>query len=332
MAGIGSRLRPHTLTVPKPLVPVAGKPIVQRLVEDIAKVVSEPLDNIAFIVGPSQQFFGEEVQKNLLEVAKKLGAKGSIHVQSEALGTAHAIYQAEQALTGNVIVAFADTLFRADFKLDASVDGTIWVKEVEDPRAFGVVQLDSDGIIEDFVEKPENPLSNLAIIGIYYFKDGEAVKSEIKHLLDNNIMEKGEYQLTNVLDSLKDKGAKFTPGKVIEWWDCGNKNATVNTNQRVLANASEKLIADSVENTNSEIIEPCYIGEGVKLINAKVGPYVSIGNNTTIENSVIENSIIQTEAHIKNANITNSMVGNKAHYDGSANEISIGDYSTQKIG
>jgi glucose-1-phosphate thymidylyltransferase len=298
----------------------------------MAKVVSEPLDNIAFIVGPSQQFFGEEVQYNLLVVAKQLGAKGSIHVQSEALGTAHAIYQAEQVLTGNVIVAFADTLFRADFKLDASVDGTIWVKEVEDPRAFGVVQLDSDGIIEDFVEKPENPLSNLAIIGIYYFKDGESVKSEIKYLLDNKIMEKGEYQLTNVLDSLKDKGAKFTPGKVIEWWDCGNKNATVNTNQRVLANASEKLISDSLENTNSEIIEPCYIGEGVKLINAKVGPYVSIGDNTTIEDSVIANSIIQTEAHIINANITNSMVGNKAHYDGSANEISIGDYSTQKIG
>ena len=332
MAGIGSRLRPHTLTVPKPLVPVAGKPIVQRLVEDIAKVVSEPLDNIAFIVGPSQQFFGEEVQKNLLEVAKKLGANGSIHVQSEALGTAHAIYQAEQALTGNVIVAFADTLFRADFKLDASVDGTIWVKEVEDPRAFGVVQLDADGVIEDFVEKPENPKSNLAIIGIYYFNDGDAVKAEIKHLLDNKIMEKGEYQLTNVLDSLKDKGAKFTPGKVIEWWDCGNKNATVNTNQRVLANATEKLVSDTVELTNSKIIEPCYIGEGVKLINATVGPYVSIGDNTTIEESVVDNSIIQTESHIINANITNSMIGNKAYYDGSSNEVSIGDYCTQKLG
>ena len=332
MAGIGSRLRPHTLTVPKPLVPVAGKPIVQRLVEDIAKVVSEPLENIAFIVGPSEQFFGKEVQEHLLEVAKKLGAKGSIHIQSEALGTAHAIYQAEQVLKGNVIVAFADTLFRADFKLDASVDGTIWVKEVEDPRAFGVVQLDADGIIEDFVEKPENPQSNLAIIGIYYFKDGDALKSELKHLIDNNIKEKGEYQLTNALDSLKDKGAKFTPGKVIEWWDCGNKNATVNTNQRVLANSNEKLVSDSVKNIHSEIIEPCYIGENVQLINAKVGPYVSIGDNSIIENSVVDNTIIQTESHIINAKITNSMIGNKAYYDGSANELSIGDYCTQKIG
>ncbi len=332
MAGIGSRLRPHTLTVPKPLVPVAGKPIVQRLVEDIAKVVDEPLDKIGFIVGPNQQFFGPEVQEHLLEVAQKLGATGSIHVQSEALGTAHAIYQAEQVLTGNVIVAFADTLFRADFKLDANADGTIWVKEVEDPRAFGVVQLDADGFIEDFVEKPANPKSNLAIIGIYYFKNGDAVKAEIKNLLDNKIMEKGEYQLTNVLDNLKDQGAKFTTGKVIEWWDCGNKNATVHTNQRVLANASGKLIADDVKITNSEIIEPCYIGEGVTLINAKVGPYVSIGDNTTIEDSVVNNSIIQTESHIINANLTNSMIGNKAYYDGSANEVSIGDHCTQKIG
>ncbi|MGB0849727.1 MAG: sugar phosphate nucleotidyltransferase [Bacteroidia bacterium] len=332
MAGIGSRLRPHTLTVPKPLVPVAGKPIVQRLVEDIAKVVNEPLNEIAFVVGPNEQFFGAEVKSLLLEVAEKLGGKGSIHIQSEALGTAHAIYQAKQALTGNVIVAFADTLFRADFKLDASVDGTIWVKEVEDPRAFGVVQLDCDGIIEDFVEKPENPQSNLAIIGIYYFKDGDALKSEIQHLLDNDIKEKGEYQLTNALDSLKDKGSKFTPGKVIEWWDCGNKNATVNTNQRVLANATEKLVSDSVQLENSEIIEPCFIGENVRLKNAKVGPYVSIGDNTVVENSVIDNTIIQTESHIQNANITNSMIGNKAFYDGSANEVSIGDFSTQKIG
>ena len=332
MAGIGSRLRPHTLTVPKPLVPVAGKPIVQRLVEDIAKVVNEPLEEIAFVIGPNEQFFGKEVQDHLLAVAAKLGAKGSINVQSEALGTAHAIYMAKQALSGNIIIAFADTLFRADFKLDSSADGTIWVKEVEDPRAFGVVQLDANGIIEDFVEKPENPQSNLAIIGIYYFKDGASVLKEIQYLLDNKIMENGEYQLTNVLESLKNQGCNFTPGKVIEWWDCGNKNATVNTNQRVLANATEKLVSDTLKSANSEIIEPCYIGENVQLKNAKIGPYVSIGDNTIIEDSVVENTIIQTNSHLINANIKNSMIGNNAYYDGSANEISIGDYSTQKLG
>ncbi|MDC0468211.1 sugar phosphate nucleotidyltransferase [Bacteroidia bacterium] len=331
MAGIGKRMRPHTLTVPKPLLHIAGKPIVQRLVEDIAKVVNEPLNEIAFIVGPSEQFFGKEIQAHLLDVAAKLGAKGSINVQHEALGTAHAIYQAKQALDGNVIVAFADTLFRADFKLDASVDGTIWVKEVEDPRAFGVVQLDDEGTIVNFVEKPENPESNLAIIGIYYFKDGASVLREIEYLLDNDIREKGEYQLTNVLDSLKNQGCKFVPGKVEEWWDCGNKNATINTNQRVLATISDEvLVSDQITNEGSEIIEPCFIGKEVKLVNAKVGPYVSIGDGSVIENSTIENTIIYSHAHIQNASMKNSMIGNHVEYNGSAKELSLSDYSTQK--
>ncbi len=332
MAGIGKRMRPHTLTVPKPLLPVAGKPIVQRLVEDIAKMVNEPLDEIAFVIGDNEQFFGKEVQQHLLDVAEKLGARGSINFQKEALGTAHAIYSAKQALNGKVIVAFADTLFRADFVLDASVDGTIWVKEVEDPRAFGVVKLDEEGFIEDFVEKPENPESNLAIIGIYYFKDGMELRKEIEYLLDNNITEKGEFQLTNALDSLKNAGRKFMPGKVIEWWDCGNKNATVHTNQRVLANANgTPLVDSSLENNNSTIIKPCYIGKNVKLINSTVGPYVSIGDNSVIEDSVIENSIIQTYAMIRNAKLENSMIGNHVEFDGNANQVSISDFSTQRI-
>jgi glucose-1-phosphate thymidylyltransferase len=329
MAGMGKRMRPHTLTTPKPLIRIAGKPIVQRLVEDIAKVIKGDIDEIAFIIGEN---FGPEVEADLLKIAESLDAKGSINYQVEALGTAHAVYCAKQALDGEVIVAFADTLFRADFTLDKSVDGTIWVQEVEDPRAFGVVKLNDDGLIIDFVEKPENPESNLAIIGIYHFKDGARLKSEIEHILDNDIREKGEYQLTNALDNMKNDGLKFAPGQVIEWWDCGNKNATVFTNQRVLANANgTPLVDSSLNNEGSEIIEPCFIGKNVKLINSKVGPYVSIGDNSTIENSVIENTIIQTNTKISNANIDNSMIGNFVEYDGRSNQLSISDYSTQKF-
>ncbi|MFY7816298.1 MAG: sugar phosphate nucleotidyltransferase, partial [Chryseobacterium taeanense] len=135
MAGRGSRLRPHTLTVPKPLIPIAGKPIVQRLVEDIAKVAGEEIEEVAFIIGD----FGHEIEKSLIHIAEKLGAKGSIYYQNDPLGTAHAIKCAEQSMTGNVVIAFADTLFRADFILDKNSDGVIWVKSVEDPSAFGVV-------------------------------------------------------------------------------------------------------------------------------------------------------------------------------------------------
>ena len=165
MAGRGSRLRPHTLTVPKPLVPIAGKPIVQRLVEDITKVCGEKVDEIAFIIGD----FGTQVEKDLVAIAESLGAKGSIYHQEEALGTAHAILCAKDSLKGNVVVAFADTLFRADFTLDSSADGIIWVNQIDDPSAFGVVKLNTENVITDFVEKPKEFVSDLAIIGIYYF-------------------------------------------------------------------------------------------------------------------------------------------------------------------
>ncbi|MFQ3575583.1 MAG: nucleotidyltransferase family protein, partial [Cytophagales bacterium] len=161
MAGMGKRMRPHTLTVPKPLVPIAGKAIVHRLVEDIVKVCGEPVEEVAFIIGN----FGKEVEDRLIGIASQVGAKGSIYYQHEALGTAHAIYCAEKSLSGKVVVAFADTLFKADFKLDSSEEGIIWVQKVEDPRPFGVVKIGNDGSITDFVEKPENFVSDLAIIG-----------------------------------------------------------------------------------------------------------------------------------------------------------------------
>ena len=333
MAGMGKRMRPHTLTVPKPLIPVAGKAIVQRLVEDIATVCNEPLEEIAFIIGPS---FGKEVEKMLVGVAEKLGAKGSIWYQEEALGTAHAIMCAAPVLDGKVVVAFADTLFKADFKLDSSQEGIIWVQKIDDPRAFGVVKVDSEGHITDFVEKPQTFVSDLAIIGIYYFRDGAYLRNELQYLLDNDIRDKGEYQLTNALENMKVKGTKFSPGKVTEWLDCGNKDATVYTNQRVLEfrKDSEQLISPSLTNENSTIIQPCFIGENVVLRNSTVGPHASIGSNSLVENSVIQNCIAQSGVKIRNAKIKNSMIGTAAEVSGNGQEmeLSISDYSTINLG
>lgn len=324
MAGRGSRLRPHTLTIPKPLIPIAGKPIVQRLVEDITKVCGEPVDEIAFIIGD----FGKEVETLLVSIAESLGAKGSIYFQEEALGTAHAILCAENSLTGKVVVAFADTLFKADFKMDDSAEGIIWVNKIDDPRAFGVVKLNENNIITDFVEKPQEFVSDLAIIGIYYFKDGAYLKNELQYLIDNNITEKGEYQLTNALENMKQKGTKFAPGKVIEWLDCGNYAATVYTNQRVLEFIKNETIIDaSLQKENAVIIEPCYIGKNVKITNSVVGPHVSIGDNCQVANSVIKNSLIQTNTSINNANIVDSMLGNYAKINKKPQELSVGDYN-----
>ena len=328
MAGRGSRLRPHTLTVPKPLIPIAGKPIVHRLVEDIAGVINQEIDEIAFIIHES---FGKQVEKDLVEIAEKLGAKGTIYYQNEALGTAHAIMCAKASMQGPIVVAYADTLFRADFSLDTTADSVIWVKQVDDPSAFGVVQLNDKNEIVDFVEKPNEFVSDLAIIGIYYFKSGETLRAELQYLLDNNVVKGGEYQLTDALENMKQKGMKFVPGKVDEWMDCGNKNVTVDTNNRMLHfihnDAEETMIAETVRIDNSEIIPPCYIGENVVLINSIVGPNVSLGNGTHLTNTKIKNSLVQTHAHIKNAKLDNAMIGNHASFDGDFTSISIGDYS-----
>ncbi|AHM62582.1 nucleotidyl transferase [Flammeovirgaceae bacterium 311] len=328
MAGRGTRMRPHSLTIPKPLIPIAGKPIAQRLVEDIAGIAQQKIDNIGFVIHPS---FGADVEVHLKQVAAQLGAKGHVFYQEKALGTAHAIQCAQDLLEGNCIVAFADTLFKADFTLDNTKDGIIWVQKVEDPRPFGVVKVNEDGNITDFVEKPQQYISDLAIIGIYYFKDGAWLRKEIQHLLDNNIKDKGEFQITNALENMKQKGAQLVPGQVDEWLDCGNKDVTVYTNQRYLEFIKDKeLVAKSAKINNSVIIPPCFIGENVELHNSVVGPYVSIGTNTSIANSRIENSIIQENSSLKDLLLKNSMIGNHVIYEGRAADLSVGDYNVIK--
>lgn len=325
MAGMGKRMRPHTLTTPKPLLPVAGKPIVHWLIEDIAEVCGEPIEEIAFVTGR----FGEDTETRLVEIAESVGAKGSIHYQDEALGTAHAILCAREALKGDVIVAFADTLFRARFHLDKTHDGVIWVHKVANPSSFGVVKYNEQNIITDFVEKPTEFVSDLAIIGIYYFHSGETLEKELQFLIDNNIREKGEYQLTNALENMKNKGMKFVPGAVDEWWDCGNKDATVHTNMRLLETRAELFEVPAERfNGGTKIIQPCFIGENVTISGSTIGPFVSVGDNTVLENCVIENSIIQNNSRLCNMEIQNSMIGNHVSMDGKSREFSIGDYST----
>lgn len=327
MAGRGSRLRPHTLTVPKPLIPIAGKPIVHRLVEDIAKVLNQDIEEIAFIIHES---FGKKVEEDLIAIAEKLGSKGTIYYQNEALGTGHAIMCAKDSLSGPAVIAYADTLIRANFNLDQSADSVIWVKQVDQPEAFGVINLNEANEIVELVEKPKEFVSDLAVIGIYYFKDVGVLKNELQSVLDNNIIHGGEYQINDGIKQMMAKGMKFVPGEVDEWMDCGNKEVTVETNSRMLGflhEDGENLIADSVRLENATVIPPCYIGEDVTVINSVIGPNVSLGKGTHVTNSKIQNSLIQTHAHIKNAQLNNAMIGNHVNFDGDFTSISLGDYS-----
>lgn len=326
MAGLGKRMRPHTLTTPKPLIPVAGKPIVQHLVEYLAAIAGDEIEHIAYVVGD----FGKETEKNLIKIAEDLGAKGSIHYQDDPLGTAHAILCAREHLKGRVVIAFADTLFYTDFKIPEEADGVIWVKKVENWQQFGVVKVGKEGYITEFVEKSPTYVSDLAIIGIYYFKDGENLKKELQHLLDHDIKDKGEYQLTTAMENMKQKGLKLYPGEVNEWLDCGNKDATIDTNRAVLEhNRNERLIDKTAVIENSVIIPPSFIGAHAVVRNSVVGPFVSIGEKTTIENCNLRNSIIQSNTRVKNKMLEKSMVGNHTNINGHIDELSAGDYTTQ---
>ncbi|MFT5860898.1 MAG: glucose-1-phosphate thymidylyltransferase [Flavobacteriaceae bacterium] len=330
MAGRGSRLRPHTLTVPKPLVPVAGQPIVHRLVKDIAEVVGDKIEEVAFILG-DPAFFGDEVVASLTELAEGLGAKASIYRQLDPLGTGHAIMCAKDSLEGPAVVAYADTLIQAEFNLDPSADAVIWVKQVDRPEAYGVVKLDDNDQITQLVEKPAEFVSDLAVIGIYYFKKIEELKVELQHVLDNNIIHGGEYQINDGILGMMAKGKIFKTGQVDQWMDCGNKKVTVETNAQVLQNEQMKgndHVHTSVKSENSVIIPPCFIGENVTLVNSVVGPYASVGADTKITNSRLENSIVQHETNISNASIKDSMIGSKVNYNGLARDLSLGDYST----
>lgn len=327
MAGRGTRLRPHTLTVPKPLVEIAGKSIVQRLVEDLVATYGQVVEEIAFITGD----FGQKVEKELIALAESLGAKGYIHHQQEKLGTAHAIMCAKEHLNGQVIVAFADTLFKSDFVLDVEQESVLWVQQIENPSAYGVVTLDDEGYATGFVEKPSTFVSDLAIIGIYYFRDAEKLRDELQYLLDNDLRYKGEYQITDALENMRKKGTKFRTQAIQEWLDCGNKNAVVYATERVLATKEDAAtLAPNIKTENSTIIPPCFIDTNVVIKNSVIGPYVSIGRHTVIENSIICKSIIQDHAIVNNVVTQNSMLGSHTEYIAKKSELSLSDFSKFK--
>ena len=329
MAGRGSRLRPHTLTIPKPLVPVAGIPIVEQLVRDIAGVVNQAIEEVAFVLG-DPAFFGDEIVAQLLKIASDIGAKGTIYRQLEPLGTGHAIMCAAPSLSGPAVVAYADTLIRAKFQLDPEADSIIWVKKVAQPEAYGVVQLNEQGAITELVEKPKNFVSDLAVIGIYYFKAIEKLKVALQTVLDEKLTHGGEYQINDGIKRLMSAGDLFLPGEVDEWMDCGNKQITLETNSKMLGfleAEGNEMIDPSAVLENATVISPCYIGPNVQLKNVTLGPGVSIGTGTVIENATVTHSLIQNNSTISNATLHRAMIGNHVIFDGRFTEISLGDYT-----
>ncbi len=326
MAGKGKRLRPHTLTTPKPLIPIAGKPIVARLVEEIARLYAGPIGHIGFVI----QSLTPDIQAQLQAIAQTVGAQAHFYEQNEALGTAHAILCAQELLQKQVLIGFADTLFQSQVSLDISQESIIWVKKVQDPSAFGVVKLGPDRVVKAFIEKPTSFVSDLAIIGLYYFQEGLVLKKAIQQIMEQGRLYAGEYQLTDALMLMQQQDVRFATQEVDEWLDCGNKVATLHANKRYLTflQGHKDLVASSARIHNSVIIPPVYLGQEVVLRNAVVGPYVSVGNHTYIENSRIQDSLIQEHSIISHANLQDSMLGNYVEVKGKVAELDIGDYNT----
>ena len=332
MAGRGSRLRPHTLSTPKPLIPVAGVPIVYQLVREIAQVVNAPITEIGFVLG-DPAFFGSEVEKSLTELALELGAEPYFFRQDKPLGTGHAVLCAKELLEGPAVVAYADTLIRANLNLDPTADAVIWVKQVKKPEAFGVVQLDHEHKINNLIEKPQSFISDLAVIGIYYFKEIERLKGSLEKFSNKKLEEGKEYQINDGILDMISQGAIIKPGEVTHWMDCGNPRATIETNAKILALKQEEgveLIHPSVKLENSKIIPPCFIADKVHIKNSTIGPGVSIGEGSYIENAHLKNTLIQNHCYITALNTEEAMIGRHVHYNGNPTFVSMGDYSELK--
>lgn len=307
MAGRGTRLRPHTNTIPKPLLKLCGKSIIEWIVEEIKISTNNPIEEIHFIIGE----FGKEVEKLLINTAEKIGSKGFIHYQHEALGTAHAIYCAKEALQDVVFVVFADTIFKGKINIDKNVDGIIWTMLVDNPEKYGVVRKDENDIISEFVEKPKNFVSKNAIVGLYYFKEAQKLKFELQHLIENNLRENNEFQLTNCLETLKAKGDILKCAELEEWLDCGNKNELLATNSRIVE-------ISGIKN---------YIAETSNVINSKIKGFSTIEENVIIENSDLDNCIVFEGAEIKNSKLNNSIIGSFCKVNNAKGRMFLGDHS-----
>jgi len=322
MAGRGTRLRPHTLVTPKPLFSINGKSIVQRLIEKLTESFDEPIEEIAFVIGD----FGKAVEMQLKQIAEDNGARANIYYQTKPLGTAHAVFCAQESLEGPVVVAFADTLFYSEFKISPDSDSVIWTKRVENPESFGVVTTDTNNCVTDFVEKPETFVSDQAIIGIYYFKDGLLLKNALSDLINNKQTVGGEYQITDALQTLKNKGTVFNAQDVNEWLDCGNSQAVLDTTESIFDN-EEHYVSDEAIVKDSMILPPCHIQSGAVIENSIIGPYVTVENNTEIDSSVIKSSILREFSIISNSVLTRSIVGKHAEIIKKPKIYDVGSYT-----
>ncbi len=321
MAGRGTRLRPHTHVTPKPLLPVLGITIVERIVRTFVNLVPHKITDAVFVLGD----FPAEVQEKLTEMCTKMGIDSEFGFQKEALGTAHAVYCAAEHLDGELIVIFADTLFYTHEPLNTEADIVAYVKQVTDPRRFGVVARDEEGRVTELIEKPNHDRFKEALIGIYYIKNGAQFRDTIAHMMENKLVgTRGEYEVTDALDMMMKAGAALETASVTDWLDCGTLSALAETTQFILDREGNQLFGDLI---NTTIIEPVYVGPGVTIRDSVIGPYTSIESGAEVNGSVVKHSIIFSNAEVADVVMDRSFIGHSAVIKQSAFSANIGDHT-----
>jgi glucose-1-phosphate thymidylyltransferase len=313
VAGFGTRLRPHTYTLPKVLLNVAGKPIISHIID---KIIEDGFDHATIIVGQ----MGDKIRDYLVS---HFDIKFDFIEQREQKGLAHAISLAAQTFSSEpILIILGDTIFDVDLKPVVKEKHTsLGVKQVEDPRRFGVVELEN-GFAHKLIEKPENPTSNLAIVGLYWITNPKLLEQCIKDLFKQDKKTKGEYQLTDALQLMIERGEKIKTFNVEGWYDCGKPETLLETNRHLLSK-----IPNKVKIENAVIVPPVFISKNAKISRSIIGPYTTIADEAIIEDSIIRNSIISEEAEVSCALLENSLIGCKAVIKGNLKRINIGDSS-----
>lgn len=318
MAGLGTRMRPHTFSRPKPLINVAGRPMLDYLVEALQGL---DIDEYIFIVG----YLGDQIEQY---VRLAYTFKSTFVVQDELIGQAHAIYLAREHLDGPVMVLFADTLFEADTSIiqNTDADAIAFVKEVEDPRRFGVVELDEQGRITRFTEKPESMDNKNVVIGLYYVRDSQAMLRAIEKQMARKQMTKGEFYLADAFQVMIDDGALFRTQPVDVWLDCGKPETVLETNRYLLEHGRDN--SAQIAQPGVTVIPPVFIHPTARLDHAIIGPYATIAAGCQISYSIIKDSIIEDRAAVTRIILDQSLIGQGAQLKGRYFTLNIGDTSS----